>query len=226
MSIWKNKFENMFNFSKKEKSIEVKNKKEKSIEVKEKLWSILILTLESRKDDFEYIYNKLNSQIQNLNLIKDVEILYFSDNKENSVGYKRNELLSRSKSKYISFVDDDDDVSDFYVKYIYDLLLEDNDCVSLNGIITFEGRNPKKFIHSLKYNSYFEKDGIYYRPPNHLNTIKRELVEKIKFPDINKGEDTDWAMNICKSGLLKTESVLDKVVYYYKFSEKTTETQK
>lgn len=194
--------------------------------VDEKMWSILILSLESRKMDFDYIYNRINYQIKKEKLEKDVEILYFIDNKEYTVGHKRNELLKRSKSKYISFVDDDDDVSDNYVKFIYDKLKEGKDCVSLNGVITFDGIDPKIFKHSIIYDRYSEDDHVYYRPPNHLNPIKRKLVENIKFPNQNLSEDTDWALQILNKKLLKSESKLDEIMYFYKFSRKTTEAQK
>jgi len=184
------------------------------------LWSILICTLDERKEDFNYIVNKLNYQINKNKLNEDIEILYFSDNRENSIGFKRNSLLSDSKGKYVCFVDDDDDLSDNYIKVIYKSLLENKDCSSLNGIITFDGKNPKKFIHSIEYDNYFEKNDIYYRPPNHLNPIKRDLVSKIKFPDINFGEDADWTMQVAKSKILKTEAIINDVYYFYSFKTK------
>ena len=119
------------------------------------IWSILICTLENRKKEFEFIYNKLLNQIKENNLENEIEIIYFKDNKENTVGFKRNFLLEKSTSQYISFIDDDDDISNNYIKLIYNTLLNNPDCVSLNGIITFNENNPRQFIHSIKYNKYF-----------------------------------------------------------------------
>lgn len=135
--------------------------------------SILIPTLEKRKTVFNKLYNKLIDQIEKFNLKNNVEIVVSCDNGQKPTGQKRNELLQKSNGLYTCFLDDDDDVSNDYIKLIYDATLKDPDCISLTGIITFDGKNPKKFIHSIKYDSYFEKNNIYYRPPNHLNPIKR-----------------------------------------------------
>jgi hypothetical protein len=180
-----------------------------------KMWSILICTLENRAESFNHIYTKLQKQIAELGLQNQIEILYFKDNRENSVGFKRNWLLEQSCGKYVCYVDDDDDVSDDYIKTIYEKLLKNPDCVNLQGIITFGGRDPRLFIHSIRYNTYFEKDNIYYRPPNHLNPIKRMYGCLFLFPEINRGEDTNWAMQIVQAELLKYEEEVDNPYYFY-----------
>jgi hypothetical protein len=182
----------------------------------EKLLDILICTLDSRTKQFDYISEKLANQITSLGV--DVSIIFFKDNREHSIGHKRNVLLADSKAEYICFVDDDDDVSDSYLLNITKALGTSPDCASLTGIITFNGTAPKKFIHSIRYNSYFEKDKVYFRPPNHLNAIRREIAAKFTFPEVNFSEDTDWAMQIAKAGVLQTESWIEEPIYYYKFN--------
>lgn len=183
------------------------------------IWSILIPTLEKRKKDFLYIYNKLMSQIKDNKLENAIEIVVLSDNGEMSIGTKRNKLLNMSKGEYTCFFDDDDDAHPEYISMIYNKIISEKpDCVSLVGIITFDGKNPKKFIHSLKYNSYFEKDNVYYRPPNHLNVIRKDVAIIFKFPEKSYGEDTDWAMRVCRSGLLKTEAIINEPYYFYLFN--------
>lgn len=144
-----------------------------------------------------------------------VEVLYFMDNRENSIGFKRNALLRQSCGLYINYIDDDDDVHDHYIRMIYEKLKNNPDCVSLKGIITFNRENPQIFIHSVQYKTYFQKDGIYYRPPNHLNTIKRSIASQFLFPNQSYSEDTDWAMQIVRSGLLKKEEVIEEPYYFY-----------
>lgn len=178
-------------------------------------WSILICTLKEREQSFQRLYEKLKKQIQEEGLDDKVEILFFLDNREKSIGAKRNALLRQSKGIYINFIDDDDDVHDHYIKMIYEKLQYRPDCVSLTGIITFNYENPKIFIHSIQYRTYLQKNGIYYRPPNHLNPIKRSIGSQFLFPDQSYSEDTDWAMQIVKSGLLKTEEVITEPYYFY-----------
>lgn len=181
--------------------------------------SILIPTLIERRDKFNFIRNKIQGQITSLKLDKEIEIISFEDNRKYNVGYKRNWLLDQAKGVYSMFVDDDDDVSNNFIKLVYDALKTNPDCVSLTGIITFNGHNPKRFVHSLKYKSYFESGGVYYRPPNHLNPIKTEIAKKFRFPELNFGEDTNWAMQVCKSGILKKEVEVSEPYYYYRFDQ-------
>ena len=50
-----------------------------------------------------------------------------------------------------------------------------------------------------------------------IDAAKSEIAKQFKFPIKNFGEDTDWAMQICKSGLLKKEVEVNKIIYYYQF---------
>lgn len=178
-------------------------------------WSILICTLNAREKVFSTLYSKLVNQIRTNNLGRQVEIIFFKDDRKYSVGYKRNLLLDSARGEYVCFVDDDDDVSDNYIKLLYQALSKSPDCVSLCGLLFQESSLYCKFYHSIKYKSYFNKDRTYFRPPNHLNVIRSSIAKKFKFPEINFGEDTDWAMQICNSGLLKDEVKIKKPYYYY-----------
>jgi glycosyltransferase involved in cell wall biosynthesis len=180
--------------------------------------SILISSLFSRQTRCRSLAEFIDNQIEDLMLNDDIEVLIFPDNKEWKVGEKRNLLLEKSIGDYICFVDDDDWVSDDYIKLIVEgIKNNDVDCIGFKGMYNADNRDIKEFIHSIKYNKYYEDANYYYRPPNHLNPIKRDIAIKYKFPTINFGEDTDWAMQICNSGELKKEHYIDKVLYYYNF---------
>lgn len=180
-------------------------------------WSILICTLDERSEPFTFIYNKLHKQIVDNHLEDKVEILFFKDNRENTVGFKRNSLLKESRGSYTNFIDDDDDIHENYVAMIHEKLKNKPDCVSLVGIITFNDQHPTKFIHSVKFNKYFQANGIYFRPPNHLNPMKRSTAIQFLFPAISYGEDTDWAMRISNAKLLHKEEEITIPYYFYKF---------
>ena len=91
------------------------------------------------------------------------------------------------------------------------------DCFKLYGEYTENGVNKKPFVHSIEYDEWFEKDNVYFRPPNHLNIIKTDIAKQFKFPDISHGEDKDWSMQIKNSGLLKNEENIDGIYYFYDF---------
>lgn len=183
-------------------------------------WSILICTLNERQKQFDAIYEKLQKQIKDNKLEDKVEVLFFRDNREHTVGFKRNTLIKQSHGQYVNFIDDDDDIHDNYISMIYDKLKSNPDCVSLVGVITFNDQNPTQFIHSNKFKAYFQSNGIYFRPPNHLNTMKRSVAAQFLFPEISFGEDTDWAMRISRAGLLQKEEQITTPYYFYKYVDK------
>jgi len=173
--------------------------------------SILICTIPKRKNLLDRLLAILSSQ-----LTADVEVLLDNSDKD-TIGYKRNVLLQRATGRYLCFIDDDDTVSPDYVSKILAGLANSPDCCSLNGIMTINGTNPKQFVHSIDYSHYFEKGNIYYRPPNHLNVIRADIAKIFRFPEKNRFEDTDWAMQICRSGAIKTEHKIEGIIYYYLF---------
>lgn len=178
----------------------------------EHLIDILIPTVEDRVEKFNYIKTKLERLAEG----KPIRVVSLCDNRQMTTGAKRNALLAMAEAEYICFIDDDDDVTDNYIEWQYKAALSGLDCASLTGLITFDGLAPKYFIHSIMYDGYSEGNE-YYRPPNHLNLIKREIAVQFKFPDLYISEDTDWAMQICRAKALKTQYNVPESIYFYKY---------
>lgn len=146
-----------------------------------------------------------------------VEVIILVDEKQNTIGYKRNELLKYASGEYVAFVDVDDRINENYFSLLLAAIETKPDCCSLNGIITTDGCNPKYFTHSLRYKNWYEESNIYYRPPNHLNCIKSSIAKAFIFPNLSNGEDKDWSMQIAESGLLKTEYEIQETIYFYDY---------
>lgn len=178
--------------------------------------SILIPSLHKRTDVFCKLIKGLYEQKTD-----EVEIISLIDDGEMSIGAKRNELVKVASGEYISFVDDDDSVSKNYISNLLKGIEQGVDCCSLRGVITWDGERLELFEHSIKYDSYktnVSGEAITYeRFPNHLNCIKSSIVKQIKFPEINHGEDTDFATQIFNLGLIKTEYFIDEVIYHYQY---------
>jgi hypothetical protein len=174
--------------------------------------SILICSTFDRSVYFNNLISIIAPQ-----LTDEVEVLHEIDNREITIGDKRNKLIERSKGEYITFVDDDDEVSKDYVKLILKAIESSPDCCSLNGIYTVNDRNPELFCHSIKYNEWKTTNNTikYERNPNHLNAIKRSIAVKYKFIPVNNGEDQDWSMRI--QGELSTEVEIKEIIYHYKY---------
>lgn len=173
--------------------------------------SILIPSLNERKNSFDVLKADIADQIGN----HQVEILSLCDDGQLSIGEKRNMLLVQSTGEYVTFVDDDDTVSPDYVEKILKALSQNPDCCSLTGEIVFSDGYSRPFIHSLRYDRWVDdhEGKVYYRPPNHLNTIRRSIALQVKFPLLNSGEDRAFSMDI--RPFLKTEEWIEGVIYNY-----------
>ena len=179
--------------------------------------SVLICTIVERKTVFNILIAELN-KLRDGN--SEIEILSECDNKEMSIGAKRNLLLSKAKGDYVCSIDDDDWIDSEYFIKILQALERDPDCVQMIGMMNTDGFNQKRFEHSISHFQYFENHDVYYRYPNHLNPIKRGIAIQFKFPEQNFGEDTNWATQIRDSGLLQTEASIDKVIYHYRYKSR------
>ena len=177
--------------------------------------SLLICSLANRKDSLDRLLTVLGPQ-----LVEGVQVIINSDGGKKSVGQKRNELLDSAIGRYVSFIDDDDLISDDYVSLILDAIKNNCDVVGIQLLMTTDGEKECRTCHSLKYDKWWdEKDpdrpGLrrYFRNPNHLNPVKRELASVVRFPDKDRGEDHDYSKRLLP--LLKTEAYIEKPVYYY-----------
>ena len=181
--------------------------------------SILICSLNKRKEMLNRLLDCLNKQKTD-----EVEIRVLSDDGIISTGQKRNDLLDMAKGDYIVFIDDDDLVSDDYIELILKAIENKPDVVGIHLLMTTNGKNECRTFHSLKYNHWYdepdpEREGrrMYFRNPNHLNPVKREIALKVKFPDKYKFEDREYSKNILSH--LKTEEYINEPIYYYLYTK-------
>lgn len=181
------------------------------------LLSVLIPTLERRRALFNRVQGQLAGEAASGCLEQAVEILHLRDNGEHSTGWKRNRLIEQARGQFISFVDDDDRVSDDYLSRICEAIRTHPgiDCVGIRGVIRFRGSHPREFVHSIRYPDYMTRGGVYLRPPYHLNPIRRSIATRYRFADVCYSEDIDWARTMASDGVLQKECFIDSVLYYY-----------
>ena len=190
--------------------------------------SVLICTLPGRfrpSNNAIELFNGLTDQARG----KSVQILYLGDNKSMNVGTKRNKLLSIADGEFISFVDDDDQVSDDYVDTLLRYSEFNIDCVTIGVDYYQDNRNVKVYNYDFKMDINFrdEKTGIPTagRMPNHLCLWKKSIATRIKFPEINLSEDRIWAENQILLGY-QIEHRFNKIIYTYKFNSEFTQTRR
>jgi len=173
--------------------------------------SVLICSLPNRLKNLASITGK----------IKGCEVIYLGDNKYMTVGEKRNWLLRIAHGKYVTFVDDDDFISDDYVKEIVEATKSDADVIVFDVACSVNGGKFKPVIYDIAYKRDKNLTDRYLRRPNHLMAVKREIALKTGFPEKSFGEDSEYSLRL----KLKTQHRIDKTLYYYVFSNKTSETQ-
>lgn len=160
--------------------------------------------------------------MSNLNAEGKVQICSLCDDRQMSIGQKRNLLIQLATGKYVAFIDDDDMIHRDYLRVILRSLELDPDVVGIVGEITMRipnrGTVKRRFYHTISNSVYRTSQRGYERPPNHLNPMKREIAARFEFVNKSFGEDTDWAMRICKAKVLQSEVMNDNILYYYNYN--------
>jgi hypothetical protein len=91
--------------------------------------TIGIPTVVGREKLFDRLLNEVNSQIEKNSLKKEVQVIIEKDNKEISIGAKRQKMYERSKGLFTVQIDDDDWIVEDFVKSCYDATFEPVDCI-------------------------------------------------------------------------------------------------
>jgi glycosyltransferase involved in cell wall biosynthesis len=184
--------------------------------------SILILTLPTRIDLYSRLIKSLNQQVIENNLMHRVQILTLGDTKEISVGEKRNILLNKSIGRYVCFIDDDDVIATNYLSVIMSALDSNADVITFCGdYVENEIRTP--FSISMVHRGNYNHTNMFYRLPNHLCPVKREIALSCQFTDKNFGEDSDYAEKI--NNYLKNEFHIQEKLYFYMYDSNTSQTK-
>jgi hypothetical protein len=180
--------------------------------------SILTPAVPSRMAQLERLYEELVWQIGGL----AVEHLTLLDNKQRTVGEKRDALLRAARGEYVAFVDDDDWISRDYVAELVKAAKQSPDVITFNQHCT---------VNAVQFEVQF-KLGNPNEAPNGVKTIKRNawhvcawrrtLAIQSRFPASNYGEDWAFAAPLCAIPGLR-EVHISKVLHYYRHSSETTE---
>ena len=174
--------------------------------------SILIATIPSRLEQLDILMTEINRQCnpfhEQIEILIDPVINY-------NIGMKRNKLLQKAKGDYIVFIDDDDHIMPNYIWAIMQACSIGNDCIGISGTITTNGKNPRQWHISKQYGKWFQSGTIYYRTPNHISPVKRELALQAGFPEIAFGEDAEYSRRLLP--LLKTETIIKGNLYHYDY---------
>lgn len=178
----------------------------------EREWSILLYSYSPAWSESMCIF--LEDQIKKYGLGDTIEIVYCSRDIPESAADHRNLLVRQSKGRYISFIDEGDNVAADYIKLIYDKLKEHPDCVSITALMPGETVYCPSIIYSVGSLQHRYYQGNYYYPLSCINPIKRHIVLQLPFYN-GWLADQNWAQMISASGLLKHEVAITEPCYFY-----------
>jgi hypothetical protein len=176
------------------------------------LLTIAIPTINSRKNCFTKLVSELKNQSKPYG--NQIEIISLCDNKEMTIGEKRNKLNAIANGKYVVQWDDDDWICEDGIDLIMEGIKKDVDCITYDAPFdkppAWEGR---MYRYSIKnYYSYEEKTDTFFLSPDQKCPIKKEIIDKVKFKEIRYQEDLQFLYDI--HPYLKTEYRIDKNVYF------------
>lgn len=182
-------------------------------------WSVLIATIPGREQSLQKLINSVREKCARIAPDLKFEFCLAYDNREMSIGKKRQYLLEQAKGKYLSFMDDDDEITDAYIEDLQMTIQGNYSCMRLRGQI-----QKYTFTHSLenKLSDKMARDEVFLRPPNHLNPVLSDVAKLVPFKDAINAEDLDWTIRMAKSGFLTTEyqSDANRIHYIYNMGDR------
>lgn len=182
-------------------------------------WSVLVPTIPGREQSLERLLAGIREKVARLAPHLRVEYRVNFDRREKSIGRKREELLQAAQGKYMSFIDDDDDVTDAYIEDLRATHAGEFHVMRLRGQI-----QQYTFTHSteISLTSPMAAGEVFLRPPNHLNPMLTDVAKLIHFGDAVRGEDLDWTIRMAKRGFLSTEYRSDpsRIHYLYQMGDR------
>lgn len=186
-------------------------------------WDILISTLPHRHEKLCDLLAELDRQWQpglGVLVLRDNFALVHLDSH-----VKRQRLTEASGAEYVCTLDDDDWPADDYVTAIMEALGRRPDYVGFRVDITWNGQPHRRAIHSLELEWTAWGDGLtpgvvldydvpLLRNVTHLNPMRRDLA---LLADWTGSTDEQWSDAIRKTGTVRTQVMIDRVMYHYRF---------
>lgn len=187
-------------------------------------WSVLIPTIPGREASLQSLLASIREKVARLAPHLRVEYSIAFDNREKSIGRKREELLQNAKGKYMAFIDDDDAITDAYIEDLRETIAGGHHVMRLRGQI-----QQYTFTHSTEntLGGMMARDEVFLRPPNHLNPMMTDVAKLIHFGDAVRGEDLDWTIRLAKRGFLEREYRSDssRIHYLYQMGDRKIDPQ-
>ena len=169
------------------------------------------------------LWQKLQRQVDALEREDAVELLVFLDNRQRTIGEKRDALVQISRGKFVAFVDDDDDVADNYIETLVKAIDAHGDDIS---VVTFDQLAVINGVSAICSFSLLHRNEAFAQPSFkrsawHVCAWKGDLARKYRFPASNYGEDWAWARHLVIEAI--KELHINSVLHSYRYSDTVSE---
>lgn len=152
--------------------------------------------------------------------LEDVEIIVVKDNKQNTIGAKREYMYNLANGLYSQMTDDDDELAPNAIQLILEAIRSNPEipCITFRENCMMNGEY-KSSNHSIKYEKWQDNfDGYsYVRCPFYKDVIRTDIAKSVPFPHIRYNEDEQWSMAI--KPLLTDEIHIEEELYHYIYNE-------
>jgi glycosyltransferase involved in cell wall biosynthesis len=169
------------------------------------------------------LWQKLQAQVDALEREGTVELLVFLDNRQRTIGEKRDALVQMSRGEFVAFVDDDDDVAQDYIASLIGAIDKSSNDVS---VITFDQNVSVNGVEavcsfSLRHRNEPFTQPSFKRSAWHVCAWRGDLARRFRFPATNYGEDWAWARHLVVEAT--GEYHIDRVLHHYRYDERVSE---
>jgi hypothetical protein len=175
-------------------------------------WTIMIPTITGRESNLYILLESIEDRRKRICPSLKIEVRLSFDNREKKIGTKRQELMMSAKGKYMSFIDDDDLVTDAYFEDALATIEGNYHVCRLRGQM-----NQYTFTHSVDntLDKPMCEGDVFLRPPNHLNVMMTDIGRLFTFKNAIRGEDLDWAIRLAKSNYIQNQYSSDPSRIHY-----------
>ncbi len=172
------------------------------------IWQILIPTIPHRHVRLCGLLQVLDAQMR-----PDVRVTVYYDNLQASYRSKLQALYDAATADYVSSLADDDSVAPDFIPKVLNAMSEQPDQVGFRVRYTESGIRALPVIHSIRCGGWYQDGAGLYRDHMYYNPVRRELAQQVRFRGV--ACDEEWAEDLRKLGIVKTEEFIDEEVFYY-----------
>lgn len=183
------------------------------------LLHILIPTIHERKLQFNKLMRRLYQEMQQTAPYPSIVVGWEVDNKEMTIGEKRQRLYQKSEGLYSLQIDDDDDLAPGSLVKILEAIKQGPDCVTY---LEYCSMNGKSYLadHSINYPGWADNQFGYdfVRTPYFKDVIRTDIAQSVTVPFSRYGEDHEWSKALKPH--LRNEIHLQEIIYLYQHNSK------